>query len=158
MNVEKENTPVLVSKNADVGCYNTKTLWAVYLEADAFWKIGEVQLDDCVMILCDGDQNMTRRTGKEYFNAVREHNVKVIYRDILDKTERKYLKAIIKPFRDKVTGIIKVSTSCGEKSYISIRLGNAMFDDRVNLPYFNSNSMYLKMETGRMYHLDELGL
>ena len=76
----------------------------------------------------------------------------------LDNAERKYLKDIIKPFRDKVTGIIKVPTSCGEKCYISIRLGNAMFDDRVNLPYFNSNSMYLKMETGRMYHVEELGL
>lgn len=155
MNVEKENTPVLVAKNADVGCYNPKTLWAVYLEADAFWNMGGVQLDDCVMILCDGDQNMTSRTGRQYFDAVREHNVKVLYRDVLDKTERRYLRNLIRPFRDKVAYFSKCQAIDLDEEYIVIMLTN---DDCMILPNFKKGTMYKGMKENARYSVEVLGL
>ena len=159
MNIKKENIPVLVAPNAYVGACNNHCIFSVYLEKNAFWKISHVGDNDMVIYTTDNIWNPKVITGKQYQQLTIQHNNQLLVEmSPLDKEERKYLKAIIKPFRDKVTGIIKVPTSSGEKSYISIRLGNAMFDDRVNLPYFNSNSMYLKMETGRMYHVEELGL
>lgn len=155
MNVEKENIPVLVARDADVGCYNPKTLWAVYLEADAFWKMGEVQLDDCVMALCDGDRNMTRITGQEYFNAVREHNVKVLYKDNLDKTERRYLRNFIRPFKDKVAYFSKCQDANLDEEYIAI-----MFTDDycIFLPNFKKGTMYKGMDENARYSVEVLGL
>ena len=159
MNIKKENIPVLVAPDAYVGRWNNHCIFSVYLEKNAFWKISHVGEDDMVIYTKDDNCKPYVLSGKEYQKLTIQHNNQLLAEmSPLDKVERQYIKAIIKPFRDKVTGIIKVPNSCGEKSYISIRLGNAMFDDRVNLPYFNSNSMYLKMETGRMYHVDELGL
>lgn len=157
MNVEKENAPVLVAKDADVGCYNDKTLWAVYLEADAFWKMGEVKLDDCVMILCDGDRNMKRMTGKEYFDAVREHNVKVLYRDILDKTERRYLRNFIRPFRDNVEYFSKCQDGSLDEEYIAIKFKN-MNDSCILLPNFKKGVMYKGMKENVRYSVEVLGL
>ena len=158
MNIKKENIPVLVAPNAYVGTCNNHCIFSVYLEKDAFWKISNVDDNDMVIYTTDTSWNPKVITGQQYQKMTIQHNKLIAEISPLDKVERKYLKTIIRPFRDKVTGIIKVPTMNGEKFYISIRLGNAMFDDRVNLPYFNKNSMYLKMETGRMYNVDELGL
>ena len=159
MNVKKENIPVLIASNAYVGAWNKHCIFSVYLEKNAFWKISHVDDNDIVIYTTEDNCNPQVASGIGYQQMTIQHNNQLIAEmSPLDKEERKYLKAIIKPFRDKVTGIIKVPVSSGEKAYISIRLGNGMFDDRVNLPYFNSNYMYLKMETGRMYHVDELGL
>ena len=159
MNIKKENIPVLVAPNAYVGTWNKHCIFSVYLEKNAFWKISHVDDNDIVIYTTEDNCNPQVASGIGYQQMTIQHNNQLFAEmSPLDNEERKYLKAIIKPFRDKVTGIIKVPTSCGEKAYISIRLGNAMFDDRVNLPYFNSNSMYIKMETGRMYHVEALGL
>ena len=160
MNIKKENIPVLVATNAYVGAFKKNhCIFSVYLEKDAFWKITHVNEGDMVIYTTEDTCNPVVLSGKEYYQFTIQHNNKLIAEmSPLDKAEKKYLKAIIRPFRDKVTGIVKVPTMNGEKFYISIRLGNAMFDDRVNLPYFSKNSMYIKMETGKMYQLDELGL
>ena len=158
MNIKKENIPVLVAPDAYVGRWNNHCIFAVYLEKNAFWRISHVGDYDMVIYTKEDNCKPYLLSGSEYQKIAIQHNKQLIAEiSPLDKEERKYLKAIIRPFRDKVTGIIKVHSS-DEESYISIRLGNAMFDDRVNLPYFNSNSMYIKMETGRMYHVEELGL
>lgn len=159
MNIKKENIPVLVAPNAYIGTGNNHCIFTVYLEKNAFWKISHVDDNDMVIYITGDSLGPKVVTGHQYQQMTIQHNNQLIAEmSPLDDAERKYLKALIKPFRDKVTGIIKTLTSSGEKAYISIRLGNAMFDDRVNLPYFNSNSMYCKMEAGRMYHVDELGL
>ena len=81
---------------------------------------------------------------------------------ILDEEEKKYLSAVIKPFRKKVKYIKKVDTCWGYNKnyeYISGELGNK--DDVVDtfaLPYFPKGNMYKGMETGKEYTLDEVGL
>lgn len=71
---------------------------------------------------------------------------------ILDDAEKEYLKAVIKPFRDKVKCILKCSNS-GE--WIAIKIIN---DTTINFPYFEKGTMYQGMELNRKYTLEELGL
>lgn len=70
---------------------------------------------------------------------------------ILDEEEKKYLEGVIRPFRDKVEYIKKLS-GCGE--FITIQLER----EDIDLPYFKPNTMYKGMEQGKRYTLEELGL
>ena len=82
---------------------------------------------------------------------------------ILDEEEKKYLSAVIKPFRDRVIYIKKIDLHLGCKKdceYIFGRLGGNEYDvvDTFSLPYFPKGSMYKGMETNKKYTLEELGL
>ena len=80
------------------------------------------------------------------------------YKDpILDDVEREYLSAVIKPFRNKVKNIVKISgIGKSKEQYIRIVLGELDF---MNFPNFNKNTgMYKGMEADRLYNLEELGL
>jgi hypothetical protein len=72
---------------------------------------------------------------------------------VLDDIEKKYLSDVIRPFRDKVTGIKK---SCnGDNYYICIYVGNEF----ITLPDFKEKSgMYKGMIPRNLYTLEELGL
>ena len=76
---------------------------------------------------------------------------------ILDDVEREYLSAVIKPFRNKVKNIAKISgIGKSKEQYIRIVLGELDF---MNFPNFNKNTgMYKGMESDRLYSLEELGL
>ena len=71
---------------------------------------------------------------------------------ILDDTERAYLSAVIKPFRNRVKYIKKIDYACEE--YIHIQLNS----EWTILPHFRKGTMYKGMEVGRKYTLEELGL
>ena len=76
---------------------------------------------------------------------------------ILDDVEREYLSAVIKPFRNKVKYIVKISRIINPiEQYIEI----VLFDSSVmKFPYFNTNTgMYKGMEADRLYSLEELGI
>ena len=82
--------------------------------------------------------------------------------DILDEEEKKYLNAVIKPFRDRVEYIKKteaynVGYGCGEKISIELRDKDGI-RDYLSLPWFAKGSMYKNMELGKEYNLEELGL
>lgn len=83
-----------------------------------------------------------------------DHEVK---KTILDQAEKEYLSAIIKPFRDMVTSVIKYKSSIYE--YIAIRYrGLEEYIGTVRLPSFKKDTMYKGMEIGKAYSLNELGL
>lgn len=75
---------------------------------------------------------------------------------ILDEAEKRYLSAVIRPFRNRVLYIRKrvASSFYGKKTYISIRVG----DELVELPYFDMKEMYCGMKVDKTYTLEELGL
>lgn len=85
------------------------------------------------------------RGGYEYINCIKKV-------EILDKQEKEYLRAVIKPFRDKVKYIGKNFSNGSE--YISINV-NGEF---VIFPYFKKGTMYKGMEQNKEYTLEELGL
>ena len=76
---------------------------------------------------------------------------------ILDKEEKEYLSAVIRPFRNKVKHIIKwqhYDSASTDKTFIAILLNK----ETISLPYFESNTMYKGMELNKKYTLKELGL
>ena len=76
------------------------------------------------------------------------------YKDpILDDVERKYLSAVINPFRKKISYIRKSKDF--RKKYIKIVLCDG---DTMYFPYLANDEMYKGMELDRNYTLEELGL
>lgn len=77
-------------------------------------------------------------------------------KEILDKEEKEYLEAVIRPFRNKVYRIEKEGGgfySEGEGLRISIKDNSDLV-----LPTFPKNTMYKGMELDKEYILEELGL
>ena len=77
--------------------------------------------------------------------------------EILDSTEKKYLAAVIKPFKDKIEYIIKEDTNIG-RQHISIKYNDGLDFEWMKLPDFGLDTMYVGMEVDKEYTLEELGL
>ena len=76
----------------------------------------------------------------------------IINPQILDDVEKRYLKGVIRPFRDRVQYIKKIDSACEE--YIHIQLNR----DWTILPHFRTGTMYKGMKPDHAYTLEELGL
>ena len=89
-----------------------------------------------------------------YNEAAEKHNKKLLKRanPILDKCERKYLSAVIKPFRNEILTIEKAYFKEDEWLYFTMNRGD------FTLPYFKRGTMYKGMELCKKYTLEELGL
>lgn len=74
---------------------------------------------------------------------------------ILDDTEKKYLSAVIKPFRDRVRYITKFLDTKTEEEYIAIDTGEEKY---MSFPDFEENTMYKGMILRRWYTPEDLGL
>lgn len=86
----------------------------------------------------------------------RPFGYKLIYkRNILDEKEKKYLSAIVKPFKDKISCIRKSGTLMGLEEYIIICVKN---EASMSFPNFKAGTMYKGMEKGKAYTLEELGI
>ena len=77
---------------------------------------------------------------------------KHIRKQILDKSETRYLNDVIRPFKNKITYITKICYL--NKEYLKFYLD----DDYFILPYFKKGTMYKNMETDKRYTLEELHL
>lgn len=87
----------------------------------------------------------------------------IVHPQILDDAERRYLSAVIKPFRDKVRYISKVGEKVVEDNakdytdcYLFLRFTDA--SDDMSFPNFREGEMYEGMEINKWYTLEELGL
>ena len=74
---------------------------------------------------------------------------------IIDDVERKYLSAVIKPFRKKISYIRKSKDVSNGKKYIKIELCDG---DTMYFPYLANDEMYKGMKLDRNYTLEELEL
>ena len=79
---------------------------------------------------------------------------------ILDDTEKEYLSAVIKPFKNNVLSISKHEYFHGIENvgYIKIYVKDDFNDGCVNLPNFAVGTMYNGMKLGVDYTVYELGL
>lgn len=81
---------------------------------------------------------------------------------ILNDAEKKYLSAVIKPFRDKVNYICKLNyhnnpeVDVYKAQHIVIGLNDN--SPEVVLPLFKAGTMYKGMVAGHVYILEDLGL
>ena len=78
-------------------------------------------------------------------------------KSVLNEKEKEYLKAVIKPFRDRVESIEKLATSDNDYEYLEIWLQNDV-DDNMLFPLFLRGTMYKGMKQNREYTLEELEL
>ena len=74
--------------------------------------------------------------------------------EILDEAEKRYLRDVIRPFRDKVGHIRKQNFFKGY--YININVKHNDGEEGIDLPYFNKNTMYKGMKLDKEYTLEEL--
>ena len=90
-------------------------------------------------------------------SACREDNIEWLLSEaqILDDAEKRYLKGVIRPFRDKVKYMLKNSLN---EEFISIVLEDKERREYFNFPYFEKGTMYKGMEINKRYTLEELGL
>lgn len=75
----------------------------------------------------------------------------IVHPQILDDAEKRYLKGVIRPFRNDVEKICK--TASGNREWIAF-YGKSYFF----LPYFDAGTMYKGMKLCYKYSLEELGL
>lgn len=79
-----------------------------------------------------------------------------IKKSILTKQEKEYLGAVIKPFRNRVEGIIKYEV---KTEYINIKYRDISGHiGYIHLPSFEKGTTYKGMEADKWYSLKELGL
>ena len=114
----------------------------------------EIPLDCYIREIREKCKGKNDSCGSKRCIECRKENIEWLLSEaqILDDAEKEYLKAVIKPFRDKVKCILKCSNS-GE--WIAIKI---IDDARINFPYFEKGTMYQGMELNRKYSLEELGL
>lgn len=115
---------------------------------------------DDVLSLYDYNSKLEHNFNSNYdiVRIDRPTEYETIYKndEILDSTEKKYLAAVIRPFRDEIKAIIKEKdVSYNNGYYLCISLKN---NDWANLPSFNSETMYVGMKQNKEYTLEELGL
>ena len=79
--------------------------------------------------------------------------------DILDDEEKKYLSAVIKPFRHRIAYIVKMLDPFKDREKIVIYYRNCYNVIKCfELPEFKSELMYKNMRIAQSYKIEELGL
>ena len=78
---------------------------------------------------------------------------------VLDDTEREYLKTVLKPFHEKVKYVEKVPAHVFDEDNWEEYVFVAFYGrDLFAFPNFDAGSMYAGMELNKEYKLDELGI
>lgn len=94
-----------------------------------------------------------KKLPNNFTGTIEIENGYIIEKEILDEEEKKYLSAVIKPFKDRVISICK-GVNCVDFYYILIKLK----EDIILFPDFEKGTMYNGMEEEKIYTLKELGL
>ena len=117
-------------------------------------NIGGIRINEWLSNLRDdmGQLGKIIKIEEPTYKTVYEHK-----EEILDEAEKRYLRAVIRPFRDKVKYICKYHhTSVTNEEFICICFLNS--NSLMLLPYFKEHSMYKGMKIDKEYALEELGL
>lgn len=123
------------------------------------WKFGDLTINiydmDSMAIYLQGSTYIDtyNRPGMRPVEAILKWLDEEHYEKVLNDTEKAYLSAVIKPFRDRILYIVKRRwanmTEC-----IDIKTEI----DTTSFPRFKANDMYKGMKVDRRYTLEELGL
>lgn len=137
-------------------CYNNRTTSFENLEYNYFELIDE-PLEDvahkAILNFIDYNKELFKKFDVSF----------TIKNSILDEVEKRYLRAVIRPFRNRVVSIDKVTPSYSDKEYAYIEIEIKSINERysteiLELPCFKVNTMYKGMEVDKHYTLEELGL
>lgn len=137
-----------------------KTIWDIKVGEKCFLLCGsgDIECDiwgDCAYQRAYRDNFSAFLTKEEAEAEVKARKEKAqALKPILDDAERRYLKAVIRPFRDKVDWIVKRENDGANKEYIAMLIGL----DGMTFPDFKMGTMYRGMKLDKQYTLEELGL
>ena len=95
---------------------------------------------------------------RELCSEMESKKVKLILeveKSILNDSERKYLSDVIKPFKNEIRDIMKISAAYKETEYIKIHFED---DDEMSFKDFKKGTMYKNMKLDKKYTIEELGL
>lgn len=95
------------------------------------------------------------RDLKDVFNAYSGYNG-----TLLTDEEKKYLRNVIKPFRERVKYIRKAPYEDGEFIMLLVKYKDVInnWDDEIAFPCFREGEYFSGLENDRKYTIDELGL
>lgn len=97
-------------------------------------------------------KNVGKESSLSIFEALKTWLDTEHAEQILDDVEKRYLKGVIRPFRDRIKYIGKTGDATAECIYMQV-------DSEIfYMPDFNTGTMYKGMELGHEYTLEELGL
>nr|DAT55011.1 MAG TPA: hypothetical protein [Caudoviricetes sp.] len=131
-------------------------------------ELKEILLDDY-----DNPREVFRKISKRFDRQIKispiEHPTDAILNwmaqpyeeSVLDDVEKAYLKAVIKPFKDKVLHIYKTDQYDENYQYIIIVMKSIKYglnEENIAFPLFKKNAMYKGMKVDKNYTLKELGL
>lgn len=118
-------------------------------------------INDMIRKKLDKNFNYTGVTYNGYFtDYILDWMAQPYEAPILDSVEKRYLKSVIKPFKDKITFICKCELKAN-RYYIRIVVNSAVLPsglDSIYFPIFIGDTMYKGMEPNKTYTLKELGL
>ena len=95
-----------------------------------------------------------QRNHEDYTSDILEWMAQEYKEEILDYAEKKYLSEVIRPFREEVNGITKLTDSLRYRDFLRIQVG----DDYLTFPQFEKGTWYKGMEYDKTYKPEELGL
>lgn len=156
MSNTKINKPILIRR--EVTRYGrVGDLFTVCLDKDALWADDSVLT--CDFVICtspEASHDPFEVSGLQYKLMIKEHNATLGESFKLNFNEKRYLREVIGPFRDKVKYIMRVKDINLEENYILISFNRA--SDCITLPNFKRGTKYKGMEEGIKYSIEELGL
>lgn len=142
----RDVTPEEFEKWKNINCLTGD----MYCLGCPFYKVScDLEAKDCWVINKD-----------LYSDKFLDQTIEVEVPDILNKEEKEYLSAVIKPFRNKVKNIIKFSCAMNSHCFIEIVYDDDTWgkDMAIVMPPFKKDTMYKNMKLGEKYTLKELGL
>ena len=91
-----------------------------------------------------------------YSDKFLDQEIEIEDEPILTDEERRYLRKIIEPYRDKVESIEKIGSEYfdSDNDFIVVHL----VEDNISLPILNTSFKFNGMETDKEYTLEELEL
>ena len=141
-------------KKSPLGTKITFEKGEVLVKYDYYWYNGDSYLRNDLDLkeLKDKDKQLGKiiKIEEPEYRTVYEAKV-----EILDEVEKRYLRGVIRPFRNNVETIRKLFSPTKGKYYIQIKYKD---EPPTNLPYFESKEMYKNMKDNKKYTLEELEL
>ena len=120
------------------------------IEEDTKFSKWIFDLDDIEYVV---KQKHFKSLPNDYTGTIEVENGIIKEKEILDGAEKRYLKAVIRPFKNRVISICKRVNRVGF-NYILIKLK----ENIILFPDFEKGTMYNGMEEEKIYTLKELGL
>lgn len=100
-------------------------------------------------------KDLTKEQFKKWYEENKNQELEIEVPELLTKKEKEYLEGVIRPFKEVVDYIVKISNDFNKKEYIAIKICS---NEYITLPYFNFNEYYKNLEEEKEYTLKDLGL